>query len=147
MSFIDHVSRPIPLLIIRMNNKSYECYNNIFIVIKSLIGEVNVNIKYDEIIIVADYETVLRKSIKKNYTNIKLEGCYFHYIKNLWKYAKSHSLCSKILFNKAQLLIFFFKIYPYLLKEEQKVFYKKLNDFYSKLDGKYIAFFKYYNKF
>ena len=76
-----------------------------------------------------------------------MEGCYFHYIKNLWKYAKSHSLCSKILFDKTKLIIFGFIIYHYLINEEKKYFYKKLNEYYSKLDDKYIAVFKYYNKF
>ena len=89
MGFIEEVSSPIPLIIIPMTNKSYESYNNIFIVIKSLIEEVNVNIKYDNIIIIADYETALRKSIMKNFPNIKLERCYFHYIKNLWKYMRN----------------------------------------------------------
>lgn len=37
ISFIEDVYTPIPLIIIPMTNKSYESYNNLFIVIKSLI--------------------------------------------------------------------------------------------------------------
>ena len=49
----------------------------------------------------------------------------------------------KTLFNKTQLLLFCFEIYPYLIEEEKEVFYKKLNEYNSKLDDK---FFNHYNK-
>jgi len=83
MGFIEEVDNPIPLLIIPMTNKSYESYNNIFISLKTLLENLKIKINYEKLIIIADYEKALRNSIIKNFSEAKLEGCYFHYIKNL----------------------------------------------------------------
>ena len=124
MGFIEGVDIPIPLLIIPMTSKSYDSYNNIFITLKTLLENLKIKKNYEKSIIVVDYETALRNSIIKNFPNAKLEGCYFHYIKNLWMYAKKHALCTKTLFNKTRILIFCFKIYPYFLNEQKRIFSK-----------------------
>jgi hypothetical protein len=44
--------------------------------------------------------------------------------------AKTHSLCTIKLFNKTQLLIFSFKIYPYLLEDDNNELYQKLTEYF-----------------
>jgi len=87
MGFIEEVDTLISLLIIPMTNKSYESYNNIFILLKTLLENLKIKINYEKLIIVPDYETALRNNIIKNFPEAKLEGYYFHYIKNLWMYS------------------------------------------------------------
>jgi len=56
------------------------------------------------------FEFALRNSIKINFPNSKLNGCYFHFVKILWEKAKKLSSCNKLMIKNTKLLIFLFKI-------------------------------------
>ena len=146
MGFIEDVKKPILLIFVPMTHKSYESYNNIFVSIKTLIESLNISLKYDKLIIIADYEKALRNAVLNNFPDIKMEGCYFHYVKNLWSYAKKHSLCKKNILNKTQLIIFCFKIYPYILEEEKKEFLSKIKNHFENVNQKFKNFFDYFIK-
>jgi hypothetical protein len=99
MGFVEEIKRSIPLLIIPMTHKSFSSYNNIFITLKNLIDNLNMKINFDKFIFITDYEKALRNSIIKNFPNSKFEGCYFHYVKILWCYAKKNALCTRKFLN------------------------------------------------
>ena len=71
MGFIEEVNTPISLLIIQINNKSYDSYNNIFISLKTLLEILKIKIIYEKLIIVAYCETALRNSIINNFPDVK----------------------------------------------------------------------------
>ena len=60
----------------------------------------------------SDLEMALRNSIKNIFPKAILDGCYFHYSKLLWNYAKKLGLCSKSNLKKTKIFIFLLKIYP-----------------------------------
>ena len=43
----------------------------------------------------SDFELELRKSIRNNFNESELMGCFFHFIKNLYAYFKKLGLCNK----------------------------------------------------
>ena len=146
MGFVEEIQMPIPLLIIPMTHKSFESYNNIFIIIKNLLENLNMKINFDKYIFITDYEKALRNGIIRNFPKSRFEGCYFHYVKILWCYAKKNGLCTKNRFKYTRLLIFCLKIYPYLVDEEQNNFLKEIKEYFNKIDDKYSEFFLYFDK-
>ena len=40
-----------------------------------------------------DIEKGLMNEVKKNFDDIKIDGCYFHFVKLLWTKAKNLGLC------------------------------------------------------
>ena len=60
------------------------------------------NIEYDfkKKIITTDYERSLRTSIKDIIKPKALNGCYFHYVKALWKKCREYGLTCKNLDKK-----------------------------------------------
>lgn len=77
-----------------MSNKKLETYNKIFSTIFDILKIENIKYEPKSIKIMCDFELNFRKSIKFNFTGADLKGCYFHYVKNLWKKAKKLGLCS-----------------------------------------------------
>lgn len=55
-----------------------------------------------------------------------MEGCYFHYVKKLWSYAKKLSLRKKIHPIKLNLLFFVLKYIPILKKKKKNKFLSKI---------------------
>ena len=41
----------------------------------------------------SDWETAARNAFKQVYTNIKLYGCWFHFIQRIWKKVQKLGLC------------------------------------------------------
>ena len=76
-----------------------------------------------------DFETNLRKGILNNFNNCTLKGCYFHYIKNIWKKAKKLGLCRKNFLNKTKIIIFAFKIITLIKLDKQKKFFDEIKFF------------------
>ena len=54
-----------------------------------------------------DFEKSLINAIKKNFPETIINGCFFHYIKLLWKKAKSLSLCNKNNLKNTKLVILY----------------------------------------
>lgn len=78
-----------------MTNKSYISYKKIFREIRDLLRQYNIEISFNKIIFKCDFEKSLLKSIREEFDNAKICGCYFHFIKSLWKKARNLGLTKK----------------------------------------------------
>ena len=74
-----------PVAHIIMSNKSFLSYKKVFQELKNLLNEYKINIKFNDYIITCDFEKSFIKAIKEEFIGIKISGCYFHFIKSLWK--------------------------------------------------------------
>ena len=61
--------------------KSVYLYNTIFEDVKKIIINNNINIEDIPNKIIIDFEKSLQKSIKTNFPNSVIDGCYFHLVK------------------------------------------------------------------
>ncbi len=68
-----------------MSNKSFLSYKKVFQEINNLLNEYKINIKFNDYIITFIFEKSLIKAIKEEFIGSKISGCYFHFIKSLWK--------------------------------------------------------------
>ena len=129
-----------------MTNKSKDIYNKIFHDLFEIME--NFNIKTNKICkrIMSDFEYALRNSIKINFPNSKLNGCYFHFIKILWEKAKKLSLCNKLMIKNTKLLIFLFKILSFVESDNKSSFYEQIKNYFGKLENKYDKFINYFDK-
>jgi hypothetical protein len=60
--------------------------------------------------------------------------------------AKSLSLCNKDNIKNTKILIFIFKLMPFLLKDNKEDLFDKLEDYYTQNNSNYKKFIKYYKK-
>ena len=134
----------IPLMYILMSNKSYQLYYCIFEYIQKLLILENIDVNFKKIIFTADFERGLRKALIDSFPNSEILGCYFHMIKALWIKAKKYKLCKKALFKETIILIFSFKIYPYIPKDQRDDYINQIeNNFKSKPNfERLIIYFK-----
>ena len=72
-----------------ISSKNEELDTEAFLQLNWLI-QAYTNLKsFDDIIIISDFEIVLRKSIKKVFNGCLLNSCFFHYCKAIWKKIKA----------------------------------------------------------
>ena len=91
-----------------------------------------------------DFEKGLINSIKNNFTKATIDGCFFHYSKLLWNKARNLGLCKKDNLKITKILIFIFKLFPFILYDERIDIFKKIEEYY--IDEKYKKFINYYKK-
>jgi len=94
-----------------MSHKSYSLYLNLFKYIVNLIEELNIKVNFEKISFMLDFEKSARKELNTVFPQSNIYGCFFHYIKALWKKAKKYGLCKKNLIKDTILLIFSLKIF------------------------------------
>jgi hypothetical protein len=132
-----------------LNAKTEKIYDNVFNEFKKLIKYAKISIDYSKLKIMSDFELTLRKSIRNNFNESELMGCYFHFIKNLYAYFKKLGLCNKRNLKNTLKFLFFFKIFPFI-KDENKIQYiKDIVNFYitdNEYKIKYYKFIKYFIK-
>ena len=68
-----------------MTSKSELSYINVFENLKLLVKENNIKIDFNNIHFKSDYEKGIRNGIKKTFEKSNIYGCYFHYIKSIFK--------------------------------------------------------------
>ena len=73
-----------------------------------------------------DFEKGSRKAFNKVFPEAHLMGCYFHYVKSLWKKAKKEGLTRKYLKMDTFVLIFSFKLYQFIPENEKKDYLKSI---------------------
>ena len=88
----DHI---IPIIHVLMSNKSYYSYINIFSDIKLNLFIKKININWEKMYFIHDFEKGLVKAIGEYFPKSKSIGCYYHYCKSLWVYAKKHQCFQK----------------------------------------------------
>ena len=74
---------------------------------------------------------ILREKYPKSY----LEGYYFHFIKVLWEKSKRLGICCKKIINNTKIIIFAFKIYPFIKEKYREKFLNDIKDFIIKMDN------------
>ena len=110
----------MPVAHILMTNKSYISYKKIFREIKDLLRQYNIEISFNKIIFKSDFEKSLLKSIREEFYNAKICGCYFHFIKSLWKKAPNLGLRKKKFLEYTKIIVFSFKLEPFILMKNKK---------------------------
>ena len=141
--FFKDIDGIITLIYIPMSNKSERLYTLVLDNILKILKSFNVDLNSITNLMMSDFEIALRNSIKNSFPKAILDGCYFHYSKLLWNYAKKLGLCSKSNLKKTKLFIFLLKIYPYIKLDDKREFFTEIDEHY-KTDNKYNKYLKYY---
>lgn len=135
----------IPIFMIPTTGKSVYLYNTIFEDVKKIIINNNINIEDISNKIIIDFEKSLQKSIKTNFPNSVIDGCYFHFVKLLWDKAKKLGLCKKEELKNTKILLFVLKIIPFLKVDDKVEVFEKIEELFSNKDngyGKMVAYFR-----
>ena len=103
-----------------MTNKYYLSYIKIFKDIKLIIDNYNINWVYSGIKFMCDFEKSLLKAIKQEFNNSKINGCFFHYVKALWKKVRKLGLTKSKYLENTKLIVFALKLYPFICKKIKK---------------------------
>lgn len=128
-----------------MTKLSFESYNKMFKEILNLLDEYKIKIYFKDIIINCDFEKSLINAIRNNFKEIKIYGCYFHYVKTFWKKARKLGLTKAKLLNNTKLLIFSFKISPFILNKKKPDFVKEIYNYFLSIEKDYKTFIKYFH--
>jgi hypothetical protein len=67
-----------------------------------------------------DFEKSLLKAIKQEFNNSKINGCFFHYVKALWKKVRKLGLTKSKYLENTKLIVFALKLYPFICKKIKK---------------------------
>ena len=155
MYYDNILKKMLPSVFIVTNNKIYEGYLLIFDFIKRYITSYIKNelIQINWISFTTDFEIALINSFKKTFEfipNLKHNGCFFHYMKNIYKYLLKNKYTLKINKNHYNYIIksvyelpFKFKIEKNIDKEIKKIckknsFYKDFCDYFLEEWSKYF---------
>ena len=136
----------IPVIHVLMSNKSYYSYINIFSDIKLNIFLKGLKLNWENIYFIHDFEKGLVKAIKEYFPKSKSIGCFYHYCKSLWVYAKKH----QCFINKNNRELFFFlfayKIYPFI--KDKDTYIQKIELLINNTNNKirYLRLHKYFIK-
>ena len=136
----------VPLIHILMTSKTYTAYNHVFNAMLLLLNDNNIEYNFKKKIITTDYERALRTSIKDIIKPKALNGCYFHFVKALWKKCREYGLTCKKLREDSILLVFCLKIYPYIHNNKRNSYLEKLKSFINGKDPRYGKMVKYFTK-
>ena len=93
-----------------------------------------------------DFEKGLINSVKKNFENVTIDGCYFHFLKLLWNKEKLLGLCKFSKLKITKILIFMLKIIHFIEYDDRKQFFDKIEKYYSLSKEGYKNFVSYYKK-
>ena len=96
-------------------------YQKILKDIKLLIESYNISWDANNIKFIYDIEKSLIKAIKTEFNKSKINGCFFHYFKALWKKAKTLGIAKLRLLRTTKLIIFGFKINPFIFKYKKNI--------------------------
>ena len=136
----------MPVVHILMSSKSYYSYKKIFQDIKNILNENKIDVDFKNTIINCYFEKSLIKAIREEFKDTKIYGCYFHFVKALWKKSRKLGLTKKKFINNTKIILFAFKIYPFILKNQKKDFILGVYDFAIKHGKDYKYLIKYFKK-
>ena len=136
----------MPIAFILMSNKSLTSYEKIFDEIIFLLKVYKININFKNIRFLCDFEKSLLKAIRNKFNGSKINGCYFHFVKSLWKKMRNLGFTKKKSLNNTKIIIFACKLFPFILKENKNKYINELYDYANKIDCNYSKFIKYFHK-
>jgi len=127
-----------------MINKTNTSYEKIFEVLNKILKTLNIDNKFKNKYFMSGFEWGLRKAIKLKYPKTILEGCYFHFIKALWEKSKRLGICNKKTIIDSKIIIFGFKIYPFIKEKERGKYLEEIKDIILKIINKKEKYLKLY---
>ena len=80
-----------------MSHKSYTLYFVIFNYIKTLLASYNIQVDFDDISFMLDFEKSSRKALLDVFPKSRLMGCYFNYVKALYNKALKLFIKKKVI--------------------------------------------------
>ena len=86
------------------------------------------------------------KAISFCFENERIDGCYFHYVKLLWKKAKIYDHCTKETLKSTKIILFILKILPFVFPDDRNEILEKLENFYINEDSSFKRIIVYYKK-
>ena len=104
----------IPIIHVLISNKSYYSYIHIFNDIKLNIFLKGLKINQENIYFIYDFDKGLVKAIAEYFPKSKSIGCFYHYCKSLWVYAKKLQCFIKNNNREVFFFLFAYKIYPFI---------------------------------
>ena len=132
-----------------MTHKSEYSYNKIFTEIKNLVNKFyNIDI-FNNIIFMSDFEKVLQNSIGLNFSKSPQLGCYFHYIKSLWKKAQMLGLVKHKNIKITKIIIMGLKIFPFIKIAKKYDYIKNIEKYIinnNNIDKSIATFINYFKK-
>lgn len=60
--------------------------------------------------------------MREEFKDSKIKGCFFHYIKAIWKKMKSYGLATKNLLDSMKIIVFGCKLFPFIRLNEKENF-------------------------
>ena len=78
----------IPIFMILMTGKNEYLYNKVLHDVKLILKDNGIDLKSIPKRFMVDFEQGLINSVKKNFENSTIDGCFFHFVKLLWNKAK-----------------------------------------------------------
>ena len=149
LSYNEETKKSLPVFTIPMTYKSKYEYLSIFDSIFSILKENNLCFNNKNLVFNCDFANSLIKVIKKVFTNCKIKGSYFHFLKNIWKKAKRLGLCKRCIVESTKKIIFSFSLIPLIKKNEVNNFITDIIEYFNGLPenfrtlyDKYIYFIK-----
>ena len=119
----------IPLFFIPTTGKSEYIYDKIIKNVISIYEDTDHSINGFPKYFMMDFEGAMQKAIKNNFNNIKIDGCFFHFVKLLWGKAKKLKLCNFDKIRNTKILVFILKIIPFMKIEERVDFFEKIKKY------------------
>ena len=132
----------LPLVHILMTSKNQICYKHVFLKLKQLLVDNNLDTDFKEKIIVTDYEKSLRSAIEEILNPKELRGCFFHFSKALWKKSREYGLTKKQFRKDGMLITFCFKMYPFIHNDNRVDYLDKLKTYIEKKDKRFMKYNK-----
>ena len=144
--YLPEINSIIPIFMIPMTGKSEYLYDIIFKDIKQILSDNNFDIKDFPKRIMIDFELALQKSVKNNFPQSIINGCFFHFSKLMWSKAKILGLCKKKELKKTKLFIFIIKLMTFMNPDDKAKFFEKFEKYFSIDNDKYYKFVNYFKK-
>lgn len=129
---------------ILVTSKSENIYNNIFRDIIYILKDNGINIDKFSKRFMVDFEKSLVNSVKENFPNATIDGCFFHYSKLIWTKAHLLGLCTKDNLKKTKILIFILKLFSFIFSDDRTEIFNKIKEYY--MNENYKKLLVYYEK-
>ena len=144
--FLPDINGIIPLFMVPMSGKSENLYKNVFSDIKKILKNAGILMENIPNKFMIDFEKPLQNAVKSKFHEAKVDGCYFYFIKLIWKQAKKFGLCSYSKLKITKILIFILKIIPFTPFDNREELFKKCEEYYNESEIGYKKLFSYYKK-
>ena len=116
---------------IPVTGKSQYLYEKVLNDVLTILNENNIELKNIPKKFMLDFKKGLQNAVKKIFEGVQINGCYFHYTKNLWDHVKKYGLFTKDEIKNIKVLIFILKLFPYIDIDEKEQLFKKVEEFYT----------------